>query len=117
MKTLADYVEKNSNYRIWEYGAPYSMQGIRILAIIGVWSHFDLNFLQWLKDALERGLLKHASIDLFDGLAESPSMQDLIPGLGGADTPIVGVWEDGMFREFTSGCRRSQQLIEKYLAV
>ncbi|HKE55315.1 MAG TPA: hypothetical protein VKB46_01395 [Pyrinomonadaceae bacterium] len=87
-----------SKLRNWSPGMPISGQGERVLIGIATWSIYDLKLLDSVQDSTVRFPTDRV-IDVFD-VDQCKSSEDFdlyVPGIGMVyQTPIVGVWRQGV---------------------
>jgi hypothetical protein len=107
---------KNSGLGIWKRGDPIVVSGRRLLIGIAPYSIYDLRLLDAINDRTASGEISDR-IDVFD-ILNCEKMTDLdsyVPGIGIAyQTPVVGIWIDGILKQKCSGHQARQLLISMY---
>jgi hypothetical protein len=99
---------KEIGVRVWKPGDPIPSHGRRLLIGVTQWSRDDLEVL----DAVCE-VVKGDQLDMFI-LGECKSqaeIEDYVPGVGPVfQSPVVGVWEDGILVDKGSGWEAKQLL-------
>jgi hypothetical protein len=100
-------VVSQSHLNAWHPGSPIAEKGKRIL--VGVapgWAELDIKLLDALDNALAEKGNSDYHIDVFD-ISVCERIEDLkayLPDLKSAyHTPLVGIWEDGVFQKSLGG--------------
>lgn len=107
----------SSNLNMWKPGDPFPQKGRRLLIGIAVYSTVDLCLLDALNEMLTSNGLDSDHFDVFSVL-NCRTMSDFdnyVPTIGMVfQTPVVGVWEDGVLMERASGTAARELLCEIY---
>ena len=108
----------DSPISVWQRGQSISSMGRRTLLGIAPYSLPDLELLDAVTEALkQRGPDREDLVQVFDVLTckSMKDFDDCIPGIGQVyQTPVVGIWEDGVLIEKGSGAKARQVVIERY---
>jgi hypothetical protein len=102
--------------RLWQPGDPYASVGRRyLLGVAAGYSLQDLQLMDELDLRLRDGWLGDAHLDVFD-MSEMRAMEDFekyIPGITPVyQSPILGIWKDGVLVERLRGSRARNRLLE-----
>jgi hypothetical protein len=105
----------------WHLGEPTQAEGQRILIGIVRWSAYDLRLLDSLNHAFSSKFRENERIDILDIDAAGRSsgnwdfFEQVIPGIGKIyQTPIVGIWENGMLLQRGAGAAGRDLVINRY---
>src|SRR5262249_50610849 len=102
----------------WRRGMQIPSQGKRLLIGVAPYSAADLQLLDATNEVLAQARGEPIRVDVFNVL-ECQSMADFdsyLPGIGPVyQTPVAGLWEEGVLRETASG-RAARELIARVLA-
>jgi hypothetical protein len=105
-----------SSISVWRRGDSISNVGWRVLIGFAPYSRQDLEPLDRLKETLGRSPSSQDSVQVFDALT-CTSMSDFdahIPGVGPVyQTPVVGIWENGVLVEKASGAKATHLIITR----
>ena len=104
-----------SNFRLWRPGDEIPVGGIRLLLGVATYSSSDMSLLDALNERL--GVAADERVDVFNMLdCESPAdFDNYIPGLKRVfQSPVLGVWDDGVPKEALSGKAAADFLIGRY---
>src|SRR5262249_27284589 len=98
----------------WSPGNPVCERGKRLLIGVATYSEYDMRLLDLLDDALGESRCSSIHVDVFDVL-DCPTMDDFdryVPGVGIVlQTPVVGVWENGVLKDKGSGAPAREKLV------
>jgi hypothetical protein len=90
-----------SHLRLWSPGQAIPARGKRLLVGVATYSPSDLRLLGQIDEAVSRGTVP-VQVEVFSTRL-CPAHEDLdryIPGIGKVfQTPVVGLWEDGVLRD------------------
>ena len=102
---------------VWRRGESIPGVGRRMLVGIAPYSLPDLELLDAIKEALKQKPSCEERVQVFDVLtcASMKDFDECIPGIGQVyQTPVVGVWEDGVLVQKASGAKARQLTLEQY---
>jgi len=88
-----------------------------MLVGIAPYSLPDLELLDAIKEALKQKPSCEERVQVFDVLtcASMKDFDERIPGIGQVyQTPVVGIWEDGVLVQKASGAKARQLTLEQY---
>jgi hypothetical protein len=93
----------NSNLHLWKPGDPYPDKGRRtLIGVAASYSIPDLQLLDAVDEKLDRVEYGNDRVDVFN-VSDCKTMEDFegyVPGSGNVyQTPIVGIWEDGILKQ------------------
>jgi hypothetical protein len=99
-------VVATSPFHLWRPGDPIFTEGNRLLLGVATWSGYDMRLLDVIQQTLADRQVTGLRVDVFNVEAcQSPeSFEHFIPGVGVVyQTPVAGLWEDGVLRQHASG--------------
>ncbi|SRR5258706_9547759 len=106
----------DSRISIWRRGEPVQRTGHWILLGIAPYSLPDLQLVDELREGLKQGSRSDESFQVFDVLSCSTmnDFDECIPGIGSVyQTPVLGIWENGVLVEKATGAKARQLVIER----
>jgi hypothetical protein len=102
---------------VWGSGEPIPAVGRRTLLGVAPYSRPDLELLDAISEALQQADRSEEKVQIFD-ISRCASMEDLnefIPGIGRVyQTPVVGIWRDGVLLQKASGAQARQIVLQQY---
>jgi hypothetical protein len=101
--------------RLWRPGDSYNSTGVRILVGVAAgYSLYDLQLMDDLDLGIHRGRLSSVALDVFDmsAIETQHELEAYIPGITPVNqTPVLGIWTDGVLRERLQGFSAKQRLL------
>ena len=95
-----------SNLRLWQPGDHENVNRRIVIGLAASYSIPDLELLDVVDDAIQAGGPSLATVEVFDVLdcREMSDFEKYIPGVTPVyQTPVVGIWEQGVLRAVGSG--------------
>jgi len=106
---------EDSGLKLWKPGDPIQNRGKRFLVSVAEFSREDLELLDALSELSDR-----SQLDIFM-LSKCKSQSDIelyVPDVGPVDqSPVVGIWEDGVLVAKASGWQAKQILTKEINAI
>ncbi len=107
----------NSNMGLWKLGDPTNCNGRRVIVGVAVYSVPDLQLLDALNEMLFSSDLRNDCVQVFS-VSECQAQEDFekyVPGIGKVfQTPVVGVWEDGLLVDKAWGAAARDMISQYY---
>jgi len=107
---------------VWHLGDSIPKASRRVLIGIVPWSAYDLRLLDSLTRACARADDSREQLEIFDVDAAGRAsggydyLERTIPGIGKIfQTPVVGVWENGILTQKASGAAGRDLIIDRYM--
>ena len=110
-------VVQNSHMEIWRPEEELPARGAHIWIGIASYSIPDLEMLDAIEAKLSREPTQNETIHLFDlsSLTDIGDFEKYLPGIGKVyQTPVIGIWEDGVMKEKASGTAAKNWLVQRY---
>jgi hypothetical protein len=102
---------------IWRPGRSTPPGVRRTLLGVAPYSLPDLQLVDQIREAVQQGACSGEQVQVFDVLtcATMEDFDERIPGIGPVyQTPVVGIWSNGILVEKASGARARQLILEHY---
>lgn len=102
----------------WRLGETFPIKGTHVLLGVATYSLEDLRLLDVLESKLSNQAGRRETIHLFDvsACSEMEDFERYLPGIGKVfQTPVVGLWEDGVLRYKAQGASATAWLQQRFL--
>lgn len=110
-------VVENTHMEIFRPGEELPTSGAHIWIGVASYSIPDLVMLDTIEAKLSREPCGNDTIHLFDvsAFTDSRDFEKYLPGIGRVyQTPVIGIWEDGVLKEKASGVTAKNWLMQRY---
>jgi len=108
---------RENGFKIRKAKDPIPKTGTLVVIGVAPYSGADLGLLDAILEGFALGKAQRSEIEVFDVLScqQMSDLSEYIPGIGNAyQTPIVGIWKDGVMSECASGAHAHKLLQDRF---